>query len=155
MTDIVLAAIIILPFLITLFLQCDAAMGFLALCVGFVLSTSVIGDLKHLLSETDLSVTSDTLAILMLILPYFLTLLIKGKAHSKGPLLFANLAAALLGGGLLALAAAPLLHSSDNFNIMDSDLWTWLVKYQSAVIGLGAFLSLVIIWLGPTRHKKH
>lgn len=155
MPNAVLVAIILLPVLITLFLQCDAALGFLALCVGFVLSTSVIGDLKHLLRETDLSVTSDTLAILMLIIPYFLTLLIKGKVHSKGPIFVANLVVALLGGGLLALAAGPLIHSSPNFSIMDSSLWEQLTKYQSSIIGAGALLSLVLIWVGPVHKKKH
>ena len=155
MENVVLGAIILLPVTMTLFLQCDAAIGFLALCVGFVLSTSVIGDLKHLLSETNLSVTSDTLAILMLIVPYFLTLLIKGKAHTKGIMLISNMTVALLGGGLLALAAGPLIHSSDNFSIQGSSFWLQLIKYQSIIIGAGALLSLVLVWLGPAHKKKH
>ena len=156
MPEAVLATIILLPALITYFLRSNAALGYLALCVGFVLSTSVIGDLKHLLSESNLSLTNDTLAIILISLPFTVTLLMSRKAHTKGLSLWVNVLIAILSGGLLALSVVPLLNSQTSFNVLDSSLWTQLSKYQAATIGAGAFLSLITVWLGHTKtHKKH
>lgn len=155
MPDIVLAALIVLPVFITYVFKSNAALGFLSLCVGFVLSTSVVGDLKHLLSETNLSVASNTLALALIGLPYLFTLLLCHKAHGRGPMLIANLAAALLGGGLLALSAGPLINAVSTINILDDNFWKQLIKYQSAIIGAGALLSLFLVWLSPKHSKKH
>lgn len=156
MPDIVLIILILAPAIITYLLKSNAALGFLALCVGFVLSTSVIGDLKHLLSETNLSVTSSTLGIALLVLPLLLTLLLSRKSHQRGLLFYAQLVCALLAGGLLTLSAGPLINSTVSFNLMDSSIWTNLQKYQAAIIGAGAFLSLMLVWLGSAhRSKKH
>lgn len=154
MPEAALALLIFAPLVITYVLKSNAALGYLALCVGFVLSTSVVGDLKHLLSETNLSLASDTLALCLLILPYVLTLLAGRKSHEKGLLFYANLLAALLGGGLLALSAGPLISSETNFNVLDSNTWSRLESYQSVIIGAGATLSLLLVWL-PARRKKH
>ena len=156
MPDAVLAALILLPVVITYAIKSNAALGYLALCTGFVLSTSVIGDLKHLLSETDLSITNDTLALILIAFPYIATLFLARKAHAKGMMLGLNLVAALLGGALLALSVGPLLNSTTNFDVLNSNIWTQLDKYQSAIIGAGAFLSLVLVWLGGShKAKKH
>lgn len=155
MPDIALAVLIFAPLAITFLIKSNAALAYFALCVGFVLSTSVIGDLKHLLSEKNLSVASDTLGIVLLVAPYALTLLLCRKAHAKGPLMVANLAAAVLGGGLLALSAGPLISSSSSFDVLGSGFWSQLEKYQSAIIGAGAAVSLFLVWFGGTHHKKH
>lgn len=155
MADIVLASLVLGPVVITYFLKSNAALGFLALCVGFVLSTSVIGDLKHLLSETNLSVTNDTLAVVLVLGPYLITLLLARKAAHKGVASFLQLLAALAGGGLLALTVGPLLNSS-NVNVYDSSFWEQLQNYQAAIIGIGALVSLIPVWSGGFRHsKKH
>lgn len=155
MADIVLAVLILAPIVLTYILKSNAALGFLALCAGFVLSTSVIGDLKHLLSETNLSVTSDTLAAGIITLPFLITLLLCRHKGGKGPLLYAQLLAALAGGALLALSIGPLL-ASTQFNVLDSSFWTQLQKTQAAVIGAGGLLSLILVWLGGSKHaKKH
>ncbi|HVX58149.1 MAG TPA: hypothetical protein VG964_00240 [Candidatus Saccharimonadales bacterium] len=154
MPDVALAVVILIPLALSFLLKSNAALAYLALCVGFVLSTSVVGDLKHLLSESNLSVADDTLALCLLGAPYILTLLTCRKAHEKGALLYANLLVALLGGGLLALSAGPLINSETSFNILDSGFWSQLEKYQSAIIGAGATLSLLLVWL-PHSRKKH
>ena len=154
MPEALLAGLIVAPALITYLLKSNAALAYLALCVGFVLSTSVIGDLKHLLSETNLSVTSDTLAIVLISLPFVLTLLLTRKAHTKGLMLWLNVLIALLGGALLALSIAPLVNSQTSFNVLHSNFWDQLSKYQAALIGAGAFLSLFTVWLGGHHHKS-
>ena len=155
MADVVLVVLILLPPLLTYFLKSNAALSFLALCTGFVLSTSVIGDLKHLLSETDLSVTDDTLAAIILVLPFVITLLLSRHRTGKGMLMYLQLAAALAGGGLLALSIGPLL-TSTQFSVVDSSFWSQLQKIQAGIIGIGALISLVLVWLGGSQKaKKH
>lgn len=127
-------------------------MGFLALCVGFVLSTSVIGDLKQLLSEMNLSVTTSTLAITLTVLPLVLTLLLTRKSNSKGLKLWLQLLVALLAGGLLALSVAPVINT-DWLDLAQSGVWKNLIKIQSGVIGAGAFLSLVLVWFASSKFR--
>jgi hypothetical protein len=156
MPDVVLAVLVFGPLAITYFLKSNAALSFLALCAGFVLSTSVIGDLKHLLSETNLSVTNDTLAALLIALPFLLTLILTRHGHAKGPLLIAQLAAAVAGGGLLALSIGPLLTASSPFNVTSASLWSDLSKIQASVIGVGGLISLLLVWTAHShRSKKH
>ena len=156
MVEILLGVMILGPLVLTFLLKSNAALGFLVLCVGFVLSTSVIGDLKHLLSQLNLSTTSSTIGIILLIVPLVLTLLLTRRSAGKGFKFWLQLAAALCGGGLLALSVGPVLGSSSQFNVTTSSFWTNLQKIQSEIIGIGALISLLLIWFGGLkRFGKH
>ena len=158
MTDVILGAIIVTPALITFFLRSDAALSFLALCAGFVLSTSVVGGLKELLNQMDLSVTDTTLALILIITPLALTLLLTRRASSKGLKAWLQVVAAVGAGGLLALSIGPLIGSSQQFNLLDSKLWDGLQDYQALVIGVGATVSLFLVWFSHIKvpkGKKH
>lgn len=158
MTDVILAAIIVVPALVTFFLRSDAALSFLALCAGFVLSTSVVGGLKELLNQMDLSVTDTTLALVLIITPLVLTLLLTRGASRKGVKSWLQIIAALGAGGLLALSVGPLVGSSQEFDLLDSKLWDSLQEYQSLIIGVGALVSLILVWsthLKVPKGKKH
>lgn len=156
MPDIALAVLVFGPLVITYFLKSNAALSFVALCVGFVLSTSVIGNLSRLLSEKNLSVTNDTLGLIILGVPLLLTLALTRRAVIHRNLTFIlQLLTALAAGGLLALSAGPLLSSSSQFNVTTGHYWNDLVKIQSEVIGAGATLSLLLIWYSSFRHHKH
>src|SRR3989338_5344846 len=102
MADVVLVALVLSPALITFLLKSNAALGFLTLCTGFVLSTSVIGDLKQLLSEINLSVTQSTLGLILLVVPLTVTLLLTRGSAKRGLKFWMQIVAALLTGGLLA-----------------------------------------------------
>ena len=156
MNEALLAILVFVPLVITYLLKSNAALAFLALCAGFVLSTSVIGNLKQILSATNLSVANDTLGIILLTAPFVLTLLLCRKAHNKGLMFFLQLAAALCGGGLLALSVGPLLTSTSQFDVTSASAWSDLSKIQAGVIGIGGALSLLLIWFGGGKHaKKH
>lgn len=158
MTDIVLMALIASPLLFTLLFKSDAAMNFLVLCLGFVLSTSVIGDLKHLLSQTNLSVTESTLGLVLILTPFVLTALITRKKAGKGFKFFLHLLTAVSAGGLLALSMGPVINTSTFINLFESQVWQQLENYQSAIIGVGAFTSLTLIWtktLSKPSKGKH
>lgn len=156
MVEALLGVMILGPLVLTFLLKSNAALGFLVLCVGFVLSTSVIGDLKHLLSQLNLSTTSSTIGIILLTVPLVLTLLLTRKSAGKGFKFWLQLAIALCGGGLLALSVGPILSSSSQLNVTTSGFWTNLQKIQSEIIGIGALISLLLIWFGGLkRHGKH
>lgn len=156
MAEILLAVLIFGPLALTFFLKSNAALGFLVLCAGFVLSTSVIGDLKHLLSQLNLSTTSSTIGIILLTVPLILTLLATRGSAGRGIKFWLQLTSALCGGGLLALSVGPILSSSSQFDVTTSSFWTNLQKIQSEIIGTGALISLLLIWFGGFRRfGKH
>lgn len=156
MTDILLISMIVLPVLTTFFLKSNAALAYLVVCVGFVVSTSAVGDLKHLLNQMDLSVTETTLALVILLLPLILTLLLLRGAPSHGFRFMLQLVVAACAGALLALLIGPLLNASAQIRLADSTIWPTLQSFQAPLIGAGALLSLLVIWFGGLKHsKKH
>lgn len=156
MANIILAALLLGPFCLTLILKSNAALSFLVLCTSFVLNTSVIGDLKNLLSQLNLSTTNTTLAIILLSLPLTLTMLLTRRSNGKGLKSLIHLVIALCAGGLLALSVVPILSSSMQSDLLSSSFWSNLQKVQSEIIGIGALLSLLLIWFGDIKgHKRH
>lgn len=155
MAEVLLAILIFGPLALTFLLKSNAALGFLVLCAGFVLSTSVIGDLKHLLSQLNLSTTSSTIGIILLVVPLVLTLLLTRRSSGRGIKFWLQLAAALAAGGLLALSVGPILGSSSQFDVTTSSFWPNLQKIQSEVIGIGALVSLLLIWSSGLKRYGH
>lgn len=156
MADVMLGLLVLGPLVLTYFLKSNAALGFLTVCVSFVLSTSVIGDLENLLSQLNLSTTSSTVSIAILTLPLVLTMLLTRKSAGKGVKFGLQLVAAACAGGLLALSVGPVLGSSTEFDVTESGFWSQLLKIQSIVIGAGAISSLLLIWFHGLKSKgKH
>lgn len=157
MADIFLAVVVLGPLVITYLLKSNAALGFLTLCLSFVLSTSIIGDLKHLLSQVNLTVAQSTLGIILLVVPLLITLLItRSSSRRKGLKFWLQLAVALCVGGFLALSLGPIMAHSSELDISSSQFWDQLQNIQLLIIGLGAILSLALIWSGGfNKSKKH
>lgn len=156
MPDLALAVLVLTPFAITFFLKSNAALGFLTLCLGFLVSTSSIGDLKFLLSQTHLSVSDEVLGICLILVPFLITLILTHKTAGKEVMFLLQLITSLFAGGLLALTMGPLLGSASQLDITASKMWPNLLKSQAIIIGIGALLSLLIIWSGGFKHsKKH
>src|SRR3990167_7124325 len=145
MADIFLAIVIFGPLAITYLLKSNAALGFLTLCLSFVVSTSIIGDLKQLLSQVNLTVAQSTLGIILLVAPLLITLLVtRSSSRRKGLKFWLQLATALCIGGFLALSLGPIMAHSSQLDISSSKFWDELVKIQSLIIGVGAILSLAL-----------
>jgi hypothetical protein len=154
MAEALLALMILGPLVLTYFWKSNAALGFLTVCVSFVLSTSVIGDLKNLLSQLNLSTSASTVSLVILILPLLLTMFLTRRTAGSGFKFGLQLVAAICAGGLLALAVGPVLGSSTNYDVTTSSFWSQLLKIQSIVIGAGAVSSLLLIWFNHTKAGK-
>mgnify|MGYP000212142517 CR=1 FL=1 len=158
MPDLILAALITGPLIITFLLKSNAALGFLSLCAGSVLVTYANSDIKNGLQQIGAeSLSNSAVALGLLTIPLAVTLLLTRKSvANKSKLLFHAIPAACA-GGLLALSAVPFLSDTVQADFASSELWLNLQKAQTLIIGAGAITSLALVWLGSLkRHgKKH
>ena len=156
MADIILAALILAPVIITFVLKSNAALAYLTLCAAFVLITFGSADLKNLSGHLDLRIDSSTLNLILLSVPLLLTLLLSRRAFSGQLKLILHLATALCAGGLLALVSVPLLNASSRADFAGNWAWTNLQKIQTPAIAAGLILSLLLIWFGGySKRGKH
>lgn len=154
MADVILIALVAAPAVIAILLKSNAALSFLSLCAGFAVISFASNDLENLTGQLNFSINSGTLNLAVLALPLLLTLLLTRRSFSGNPKLILNSVVALCAGGLLALVGIPLLSESVRTNFADSELWKNLQKIQSSVIGVGAFLSLLLIWFNSSKKSK-
>ncbi len=158
MTDIIIIAIVLVPFALATMLKSNAALTFLALCGSFVAISFAGADLKSLTGQLNFQIDSSTLNLIILALPLFITLLATRKSVSakniKGII---NAAVAICTGGLLALIALPILTDLLAISLKSSQVWDALQSIQSEVIGLGVLLSLSLVWSTHAKRptKKH
>src|SRR5688572_7325333 len=123
MADVILAALVVAPLLITLIFKSNAALSFMALCAGFVAISFASSDLKNLTGNLDFSIDASTLNLILLSVPLLFTLLLsRGFSKDKIALILHGVIA-LCAGGLLALVAIPLLHGSVQADFASSSWW--------------------------------
>lgn len=161
----ILAAIVLGPVALLLFLRVNATLVFLSLCLGAVLVQFVAGETSAFLdfvgNQTEATVTDNAMQIILLLLPVVLTTIfmirtVKGKTK----LLLNALPAA--GVGLLgALLVVPLLPPDLSDEIVNSSLWGEVQRSQSLIVGASALVCLLVLWLqrpktgGLGKHGKH
>jgi hypothetical protein len=92
--------------------------------------------------------------LVLLIAPSVITLLLTRKSVAKRSKYYFQAVAALCAGGLLALAAVPLLTDTMQTSFSASDIWVNLQKVQASVVGVGALCSLLLIWFTSKKHSK-
>jgi hypothetical protein len=154
MANVILAAFVLGPLLLTFLLKSNAALSFLALCSGFVVISFASSDLKSLTGQLNFSVDSSILNLVLLILPLVFTLIFtKGKAKSGFGRII-QLIVALCAGVLLALIGVPLLSGSLSADLFKSSAWEDLQKAQAAIAGVGVFLSLMVVWAKNLKTLK-
>jgi hypothetical protein len=154
MADVILAALVLGPLLITFFLKSNAAFAFLSLCAGFAVISFASTDLKDLTGHLNFSIDSSVLNLVLVGLPLILTLLLVRHAFTGKFGLVLHCLIALAAGVLLAVISVPLLSDSVRANFADSKLWENLQNIQAGVIGAGVFLSLCVVWVNGIKHHK-
>jgi hypothetical protein len=160
MADVILAAFILVPVILTFFLKSNAAQSFLALCAGFVIISFASTDLKSLTGQLNFSIDSGILNLVILVLPLLLTLLFTHGKAKNGFGRIMQLIIAVCAGGLLALVGIPLMSGLVNADFAGSELWKNLQNIQAPLVGAGVFLSLVMVWSkalkkSNLKDKKH
>jgi len=156
--ELILAALVAGPLILTFLLKSNAALGFLSLCAGSVLVTYANTDIKNSLEQVVAdSLSNSAVALGLLIIPLTLTLLLTRKSVTNKSTLLLHAVPALCAGGLLALSAVPFLNDTVQVDFASSEIWLNLQKVQTLVIGAGAVTSLTLVWLSSLkRHgKKH
>jgi hypothetical protein len=161
-----LAAIVLVPVIVLMFLRINAALVFLSLCLGDVLVQFVAKDTSNYLTLHANNVPhqastagGSTIKLFLLLLPVVLTAIFMIRTvNGHGKLLLNLLPAAGVGmlGGLLVV---PLLPSGLGYNIIASSLWTEVIKTQDLIVGGSALICLLVLWLQRPKiglkHSKH
>lgn len=155
MTDMLLGAMILGPLVLSLLLKSNGALGFLALSTGSVVVTYGGTDINNAIKQVGLGpYSTSAVELVLLITPLVVTLLLTRKSVAKRSKYYFQAVAALCAGGLLALAAVPLLTDTMQTSFSDSDIWVNLQKIQAGVVGIGALCSLLLIWFVGLKHSK-
>lgn len=152
----ILVVLIGLPALLTLLLESDAALGFLALCTGFTAATYASGSTQEWLAHLSTSgqlLSANAINVIMVAAPLAITLLLTRK-HGSRKKFYLEIIPALAAGGLLAIAVAPLLSNWINVDFNTVSFWKQLQSHAAIIVGVGALVSLVMVWLGG-HGKKH
>lgn len=161
MTETVMLGILVgLPAFFVLLLRTNAAVVFLALCTGSVLSKylgeDAINILHSFLPSTN-QVADSALKIVLLLLPAALTAVFMRRNASGGKALF-NVVPAVVTGALTALLIVPVLPLSVQSNLTGSNSWILLEQFQGFIVGAGVLASLLLLWGShkkPRRGKHH
>lgn len=152
---IVLGLIAGLPVVLTLLLRSNGGMALLALCAGSVLSQFVGADAVKAFASFSANTSDSLLAavqIIVLLLPMAVTIIYYTKSV-RGTKFIINILPTLGLGVLTALLTVPLLMPGTSAPILGSSAWNTLQQFQSFVIGVAIFCSLLFLWAGRHRSK--
>jgi hypothetical protein len=159
--EIVLIVLFAAPLALLMLLRANATLVFLSLCLGYVvmqfLGTEARSFADMFMPQASLSTNVMELGLL-LFPPVFTTLFMMRTL--RGTKLAFNLLPAIATGFLAMLLIVPLLSPGISYAIMGLTLWHQLARAQTLVIGVGALVSLLFLWLqrphkSGDEHSKH
>jgi hypothetical protein len=158
MSDAILAIMIVLPAILTYFLKANAALAYLGLCGGYVISIMAGSDIDDSLNKVNnVNINSSEITILILVLSLLLTLFFSGRSWSGQSKMIMQLVAAVAAGLSLSIMAAPYINSVINVNLYSSSVWPLIQHGRGTIIVAGTIYSLLVVWFSKTHHpdKKH
>ncbi len=162
-SDIWLAIITLLPIVSIFLLNVNGAAVFLSLCLGFVLyffdahnAVNAMSSLSSHITNPHLKPSDVVINLALLTVPAIITLFIQIKSVHGGRRIL-NLLPAVCCGLLAALLIVPALPSSLTTSIVKTGYWVKLVHYQTDIVGAGAAVALLFLWLNHKTgtDKKH
>lgn len=152
---IVLACLVLVPFVVIMALRSHGSIVFLSLCLGSVLATLVAPDVTNVVSAITRGNTVVTLQwsqIGLLAAPFVLaTIFTKGAIRGGKQLL--NGLNAFASGTLFALLLTPYLSSDWQSGIRALGLWRQLDNLQTAILIAGAGISLLFLLVTRPHHR--
>jgi hypothetical protein len=155
MNDIYLIIATLLPAAILVALRINAAIVFLSLCLGQVLVQFVAKDADSLIrfmAPQAGSMSESTLFLIMLFLPVVLTCLIMVFSIKGNVKITLNVLPAIAVGALSVLLAVPLTTPAFQREVHAMSYWGQLAAAQALIIGIGALISLLLLW---TQRRAH
>jgi hypothetical protein len=155
--DIQLIIALLIPFAVLVALRINAAVIFLATCLGYVLVELVAKDANSLISflaPQAGSLSQTTWQLCMLLVPVVLASMVMLFSMKGRVAMTLNAVPAAATSALLVLLAVPLLTPGLRYAIQGEALWGHLSQAQPIIVGAGALVSLLFI--RTLRHgSKH
>lgn len=147
-----------IPFALICLLRVKAAMVFMALCAGSVLTTYVSDaalDLMQMFVRNYSDSTQAFVQIGLLLLPAVLTLIFL-RATVSGSGFVLNLLPAILTGIVTLYLVVPLLPPGTSNSITGTSIWDQLIQFQAVLVGSAVLFSVLQLWSGgrAARHKR-
>lgn len=147
--DFIVVSALVAPALLMLFLRVNAAMVFLSLCLGSVLVQYVAGqanDFWHFFMPGAGSFSDSSVKLFLLLAPAVVTGIITvSSVRGRFKSLF-NILPVAATSALAVLLAAPLLPKNFKDSFGAPAAWQALSKSQALVVGIGAVISLFVLW---------
>lgn len=159
-SNIILAIIAITPVIVLTVARANAAIAFLALCLGSVLGTYVAIDTVSLLRgyiAPASEVTESVAALLLLWLPVLFVAIFMARTVSHKQR-FLNLIPAIAVGLLGVLLTVPFLTIDAQLAIEENTIYQAASEYQAAIVAAGTVVSLVLLRMrgrDDVHHGKH
>lgn len=156
-----LAAIVLVPVAILLFLRVNSALVFLSLCLGNVLVQFIAPDANSFLTlfsahvPQGLDTGNNTIKLGLLLLPVILTTVFMIRTVRGYGRQALNLLPAAGVGLLGALLVVPLLPPGLSHNIVDTSLWSQALRAQDLIVGASALVCLLVLWLQRPKTGGH
>ncbi len=156
----IVLGLVIVPIVIILILRINATMVFLGLCLGYVLTQFLGNDAKSFAQtfwgHTTLS--TSVMKLVLLLFPAVLTAIFMIRTVRSSKIVL-NVLPTLAVGCLLALLVVPLLPPGTAHAIDAMKFWKQAQRLQDLIIGVGALVSLLTLWLlrpkqGSDKHVK-
>lgn len=154
----IVVGLLLAPVVLLTVLRASATLVFLGLCLGYVVMQFLGADARSFAAMFlgHEAVSANLLQLALLLIPPLLTMVFMARTV-RGTRLLVNLIPAAAAGCLMVLLVVPLLSPGLSHAIMDMPLWHQAVRLQGLVIGTGALISLLFLWmLRPGRAgEKH
>ncbi|MCA9347881.1 hypothetical protein KC867_00565 [Candidatus Saccharibacteria bacterium] len=157
MAEYVLIAFVVLFSLLLVVLRANSAIAFMALCLGSLL-VSGVGDSAGLLASSltsGASLASSISKLVVLLLPLVLVVFLT-RGQIKKSQLFINLLPAVASALLGVVLAESLMPGSWSEGFRATEFWTYISDYYEFILGVGAFVSILLISITNRRPSdKH
>src|SRR6185312_6084320 len=153
--EIALIAMLVVPVAMIMLLRANATLVFLSLCLGSVVTQFLARDITDFAQMffPQANLASYELQIGLVLVPALLTMLLMLRTL-KGTRYLLNILPALAVGGLVPLLIVPLLPGFARQPIYHEHLWQGLSRAQGLIVGVGAMVSLLFLWVQRPKRAK-
>jgi len=157
---IIVIGLVVIPIIAIMLLRINATMVFLGLCLGYVLTQFLGNDAKSFAQAFigHVTISTSVMKLVLLLFPAVLTAIFMIRTVRSKKLIL-NILPALGVGCLLALLVVPLLPPGTTHAIDQMKFWQQAQRLQDLIIGIGALVSLMTLWLlrpkqSSEKHSK-